>query len=328
MQKIKVLFIRPWKSSFIQNDLEILRKHFDVKVLDWKGIKNPRYSVELFRKILWADITFSWFAGPHAFWVTRLSKILGKKSIVVVGGYEVAKVPEIDYGAMLNPKSAHQVRYILKNADKILAVSKFSEDEILQYTHPKNVDLIYNGIDCDKFKPESKKENSVITVAYAISHDAIKVKGLKTFIKSAEYLPNTNFLVIGELLDSSAECLKTTASSNVEFCRFVPEGEVVKYYQKARVYCQLSFRESFGMSLAEAMACECVPVVTNRGALPEVVGETGVYVPYGDPKATAEAIKKALKLDKGKEARERIKRMFSLEKREKRLVSIIEDMGV
>jgi len=80
------------------------------------------------------------------------------------------------------------------------------------------------------------------------------------------------------------------------------------------------------MALAEAMACECVPVVTNNAALPEVVGDTGFYVPYGDSKATAEAIKRALKSDKGKEARERIKNMLSLEKREKELIKIIEKL--
>jgi len=30
------------------------------------------------------------------------------------------------------------------------------------------------------------------------------------------------------------------------------------------------------MALAEAMCCECVPVVTKKGALPEVVGDTGL----------------------------------------------------
>jgi glycosyltransferase involved in cell wall biosynthesis len=46
-------------------------------------------------------------------------------------------------------------------------------------------------------------------------------------------------------------------------------------------------------------------------------------VPYGDEKATAEAIKKALNSDKGKEARERIGNMFPLERREKELIEII-----
>ncbi|MFC1938017.1 glycosyltransferase, partial [Chloroflexota bacterium] len=87
-----------------------------------------------------------------------------------------------------------------------------------------------------------------------------------------------------------------------------------------------SYHESFGLSLAEAMACECVPVITGNAALPELVGDTGFYVPYGDPKATAEAIKKALKSDAGKKARERVKRLFPIESRQKALIKIIEGL--
>jgi len=53
-----------------------------------------------------------------------------------------------------------------------------------------------------------------------------------------------------------------------------------------------------------------VPVATRRYALPEVVGDTGFYAPYNDPKATAEAIKKASKSDKGIKIRKRIKNIF------------------
>jgi len=47
------------------------------------------------------------------------------------------------------------------------------------------------------------------------------------------------------------------------------------------------------------MLCECVPVVTKNGALPEVVGDTGFYVAYDDERDVAEGIKKALKSEKG-----------------------------
>jgi glycosyltransferase involved in cell wall biosynthesis len=83
----------------------------------------------------------------------------------------------------------------------------------------------------------------------------------------------------------------------------------------------------FVMAPAEGMACGCVPVVTDRGALPEVVGDTGFYVPYGDEKATAEAIKKALNSDKGKKSRDRIKKMVPIERREKDLKEIIKEMA-
>lgn len=315
------------ESSFIQNDLELLRKYFDVRVVDsifsiYKPKDALKTILNLMEGALWADVAFLWGADANAFWAVRLSKIFKKKSIVVVEGYEVAEVPELGYGAMLDKLSARKVKYVLKNANKVLAVSKFNKKEILKYTTSENVELVYNGIDCDKFNPKGEKEDLVITVG-STSKYRIKLKGLETFIKTAKLLPEIRFIVIG-LSDDTINYLKTLATSNVKFTGFLSQDNLIQYYQKAKVYCQLSYRESFGMSLAEAMLCGCAPVVTNNAALPEVVGDTGFYVPYSDLKATAEAIKKALRSDKGKEARERIKNMFTLEKREKRLINEME----
>ena len=90
----------------------------------------------------------------------------------------------------------------------------------------------------------------------------------------------------------------------------------------ARVYVQLSHAEAFGCALAEAMSCECVPVAVRRGALPEVVGDTGFYAPYADPYSTAHTIMKALNAD-GSSARKRIKQMFAVEKRELQLIKAL-----
>jgi len=322
--KTKILYITPPPyRSFLKKDAELLKKYYKIRVIIFDKL-SPPLIFKLFKGVLWADITFSWFADTHAFLAVLLSKLFRKKSIVVVGGYEVAKVPEIGYGALLNPKSARKVKYVLENADKVLAVSNFNKKEILEYMNLNNVKLVYNGVDITKFKPAIKKEDDLI-ITVAGRHPNIKLKGLDTFIKTARFLPEKKFVVIG-LSKDLVNNLEKVSTSNVTFAGFLLGRDLIQYYQKAKVYCQLSYRESFGMALAEAMACGCIPVVTNRGALPEVVGETGFYVPYGDPRATAEAIKEALKSDKGKIARERIKSMFPLERRERDLIGIIEEI--
>ena len=319
----KILFVYADLSSFVKTDLEILERHFDVEPVQWTRTRDVKNMLRIIWHILRTDLSFTWFAGGHAARVVFLSKLFGKKSIVVVGGYEVANVPEIGYGAMIDPKSARKVKYVLENADKILAVSKFNKNEILKYTSPENVELVHNGVDCDRFKPNDPKDaNLVITVGY-VDDFVIKRKGFETFVKSAKYLPNIKFVLIGKHRDRSIEHLKSVAPPNVEFTGFVSDEELLGWYQKAKVYCQLSMYESFGMTLAEAMACGCVPVAADCAALPEVVGDTGFYVPYGDPKATAEAIEKALQSDKGEEARERVKRLFPIERREKEIIDIV-----
>ena len=86
-------------STFKQSDLEILAKYFEVRVLRYGPVRHPfgiLLKVRVLKGVLWADLTYSWFAGEHAFWAAILSKVLRKKSIVVAGGGEVARVPEID----------------------------------------------------------------------------------------------------------------------------------------------------------------------------------------------------------------------------------------
>jgi len=83
--------------------------------------------LRVIRYILRTDLSFIWFAGGHAARVVFLSKRFRKKSIVVVGGYEVAKVPEINYGLMLNPKSDRRVKYVLENTDLVLTVDESSK---------------------------------------------------------------------------------------------------------------------------------------------------------------------------------------------------------
>ncbi len=328
-RKIRILFVRPSKSSFVQRDLELLRKHFSVRVVDFvlsrKNLKGTLTTVfSMVTGVLWADVTFSWFAAAHAFWAVRLSKMFKKKSIVVVGGYEVAKVPEIGYGALLNPKSARRVKYVLENADGVLTVDDSLKRDAIENlgVNGINIQTVPTGYDTEFWKPTRKKENFALTVAY-VNNSTIKRKGLETFIKAAEYLPEIKFVIVGPHLDNSIGKLKPTAGRNVEFTGFVSDDELIRYHQRAKVYCQLSRYEGLPNALCEAMLCECVPVGTKNSGIPTAIGDTGFYVPYGDPEATAEAIKEALNSDKGKQARERIKAMFPIERREKELVMII-----
>ncbi|WP_433460892.1 glycosyltransferase family 4 protein [Methanothrix sp.] len=251
---------------------------------------------------------------------------MGKRSAVVAGGYDVAYEPEIDYGQYTLPK--HKRMYadiVLRNADIILPVSEFTRSEVLARVRPKRIQLLYPGIDTDEFRPQGEKEDLVMTVASS-SGRVIRLKGLNSFIGAAALLPGVRFLVVG-LSEADREELQSKAAENVLLSGYETQEELLAHYQKAKVYCQLSYRESFGMALVEAMACGCAPVVTERGALPEVVGDTGYYVPYGNIRATAEAIEKALSSKRGLKARERVEEKFSLKKREQELRSLLEGLS-
>lgn len=91
----KIAFITFGFSSFMRQDYEILSKHYDVEHVNFAGISDI---LKIITAVRASDISYSWFADVWAFFAVVASKIFGKKSIVVVGGYDVANEQEMDYG--------------------------------------------------------------------------------------------------------------------------------------------------------------------------------------------------------------------------------------
>jgi glycosyltransferase involved in cell wall biosynthesis len=320
----KILFESATIYYFRKKDLEILKRHFEVTVFS-KSL-DPSFFAESVRKIMGIDIVFSWFATKRALYFALLSKLFRKRFILVSGGNDVVEMPEI--GFTFGFLRRLQVKTTLLLADRVLVFSDSSKASILELAPRANVETVYVGaIDTGIFRPDRPKEDLTVTVGI-VSWGNVERKGLNTFVKAAAYLPVEKFAVIGRWEDDSIDHLRSMSTPNVVFAGYLPLDELVEWYRRARVYVQVSLHEGFGIAVAEAMSCECVPVVTREGAIPEVVGDTGYYVPYGDPKATAEAIEKALRdEEKGKKARKRVIKLFSLERREKELVNVIKTLA-
>ena len=332
LKEKKVLFICPAPSSFIIKDIKILKKNFNVHVFKWDVTIDNKFAkiiniIKLAKEIFFVDIIFGWFLLDYAAYAAFFSKLFGKKTVIIVGGFDVACVQEINYGMMLNPKHINIARYALENCEKILTV-----DDGLKWDAIKNTGVMGNniitvptGYEYEIFIPKLEKENLVLTVCMGNDWARVRLKGLDTFVESAKFIPETTFLIVG-IQGEALEKLESLKSSNVMFMDPLPEEALIPYYQKAKVYCQLSMREGLPNALCEAMLCECVPVGTDVQGVRTAIGDAGFYVPYGDPKATAEAINMAMNSDKGKDARERIKNMFPASKREESLKKIIREL--
>ena len=323
---IKICFTGYSSSSFILNDFEILKKHFIVDFNESPERKSGiiswlKFIFRTIKKVKKSNITFCWFASWYSAIVVFFSKIFRKKSIVVIGGYDVAYAPEIKYGAFTNLKEKIPAKYVLRKADLLLPVSEFTKNEILKKVKPKNFKVVNNGIITESKHVE--KEKIIITIGQ-VTNKNIKLKGLDTFAKVASHFPDYKFVIIGKKENSIENELKKI-NKNIIFTGLIPHKDVLKWLNRSVVYCQLSYIESFGLGVAEAMSCGCIPVVTDRGGLLEVVGDIGFIVPYGDENSTVSAIKKALKVPDNfsKNAREEIVKKFSLKIREKKLVKII-----
>jgi glycosyltransferase involved in cell wall biosynthesis len=332
--KCTVLFVYTHLVSFVRKDLEILQKRFSVRKMNAVTFFVPRKGrdklvfFKLIKRILQADIVYSWFADLNAFFIVLLCRILGKKSVIVVGGYDVIYVPEINYGQLNSWWGRIRAKFVLEHATRILPFSYYAKDRVLSITRKSNVRMMPLGCDTEKFKPTGEEKKDLVITVCNVDQENVRRKGLKTFVESAKFWLNVKFALIGRQLDESVDYLRQLAPSNVEFVGYVSDEELVRWYQRAKVYCQLSYEEGEGAggALGEAMACECIPVVSEKAlALRETVASYGFYVPFGDARATAKAIGLVLQAppELGANVRKHIKE-FSIEKREHALTNLIE----
>jgi glycosyltransferase involved in cell wall biosynthesis len=320
-RKPRILITQNDPAPFVDRDAEILAKHFQVQSFLFRGKRSvPALAAHVAR----SKAVFSWSALGNATTAVLLSRIMRKKSLVVAGGWDVFYLPEIDYGAMKSKKRIRRTTYALKHADRVLAVSEFAKKGVLDWID-RDVDVVYNSVDTEKFRPSGEQKNLVITVAGINNLVRMKIKGLETFLEAARRMDDTEFGVSGRNSPEWDKKLREEAPKNTRIIGWSSQDELLSYYQEAKVYAQLSYHESFGVSLAEGMACGCVPVAANRSALPEVVGDTGFYVEYGDVDGTVEALHKALQSTRSQDCRNRVKNLFSSGIREDKLVRIVNE---
>jgi glycosyltransferase involved in cell wall biosynthesis len=74
----------------------------------------------------------------------------------------------------------------------------------------------------------------------------------------------------------------------------ISESALSEVYSQADVLLMPSLHEGFGLPVLEAMACGTPVVASNRGSLPEVVGDAGVLVEPTDHEVVGEAVSRVL----------------------------------
>ena len=90
---------------------------------------------------------------------------------------------------------------------------------------------------------------------------------------------------------------KLKLEKSVIFTGFIPEKDKKALFSGAKVFTLPSFWEGFGLDILNAMACGIPVVVSEKGSLPEVAGDAGIYVDPLSPKDIAIGLKKVLLAD-------------------------------
>lgn len=315
----------------------------DIAILNELGF-NVTIATSFYEIPLGCDLYFSWWASGSIFPLIK-ALISNKPIIVIAGGNEAMlyrdSVSREPLGYLATPwYKKLATRLCLRFADKVLVVSNFMVKDVISLG-AKSPIVVHNSINTKVFNI-SKSPRLYVTSIFNLDENVIKIKRGENFIRSIttvlHVFPDQKFIIIGSKNNAYQRLQKLTVElgieGNVDFIGSIDNSEVVKWLQSSKVYVQISDTETFGVAVAEAMSCGTPVVVSKQGALPEVVGDLGVYVDHNDCESVASGIIDLLEIsdkelhDFGFKARNRIVDNYSYENRKAKIQYIVAHMNI
>ena len=199
-----------------------------------------------------------------------------------------------------------------RRAARIITPSSSSRDQIVAAggIDSSKVHVVHHGVDNALFRPGRRRPRELLAGAgcdperpYVLYASVIHPRKNLTALREAMVglarrgLPHGLVLIAAappDRLDPSAleaEAVADLPGAPARVARFTDLGDddVAALMANASAFCLPSLMEGFGFTALEAMAAGVPVVVSDRGSLPEVVGDAGIVVP-----PTGDAVEEAL----------------------------------
>lgn len=287
-QHIFVLFIRPnsilpdWtlqKNVIIRTiKLRYLWTQVGLALETWKQFSGKNYL-----DILWVP--------AHTLPVWRNATVT---TVVTIHGLEYKWLKE--YHNFLQrwylPLSTY---YAARSADRVICVSQSTKRDLLVETHidPQKISVIYEGVEKGNalivgIHPYVLERYGLIDHRYVLFVGTVQprknlVALIEAFARLRVARPDLKLVIAGQTGWDYSEVLRAPTrlgiSDGVVFSGRVSDEVLRSLYLGALVYVQPSLTEGFGLPAIEAMRYGVPTIVSDGGALGEIVGGGGIIVP-------------------------------------------------
>jgi glycosyltransferase involved in cell wall biosynthesis len=223
------------------------------------------------------DICHCHFIIPTGVLALRLKKKFNLPYIITSHGSDV-----LGYNArfkLLYPFLVKIWKNILDNANKIISPSNFLKSEILKvYSNfnDKKIEVIPNGFDTNKFKPQEKKK-------YIFSSGRLLVnKGFQYLIKAVS---DNNIGYEVHIAGDGPMMVELRRLAEKSKTKIIFHGwldnngkEYKDLLEQSAIYVLASEKENASIALLEAMSAGCAVITTNVSGCPETVGNSGLLI--------------------------------------------------
>lgn len=211
----------------------------------------------------------------------------------------------------------------LKHSQEVITISSYTKGLLLDQLNGYSEDRIFLlpcAVDSERFKPKPKSE--YLMDKWQIKNDDKVILTIARLSKSEKYkgydkvmlalsqllnlpasqLPNFKYIIggSGDDMDRINGLIKDNGlEDKVILTGFIPDEEIVDYYNLCDVFIMPSKGEGFGIVFLEALACGKPVIAGNKDGSTDAVidGELGILVDPDNVDEIADAIIKVLKGD-------------------------------
>lgn len=287
---------------------------FDVKNKNFHTIVLPKYTKIKILRIFWEQLRLPFLLKKMNIdllhspgFVAPLIKTT--KSVVTIhdmtffSHQEKHTKSKVWYFKNMIPLSA-------KRADAIIADSDNTKKEISKYLEiPRSkITTVYLGVSKEFKQINKKNARAILRKKYSIENKFILFVGMieprKNLLKLVDAflhikVPLLKLVIVGQKGWHTKELFETIKELNLEnevlFPGYVPDGDLVLFYNAAEVFVYPSLYEGFGIPVLEAMACGCPVVTSNVSSLPEIAENAALLVNPLNVNELAKSVHKILK---------------------------------
>jgi glycosyltransferase involved in cell wall biosynthesis len=187
---------------------------------------------------------------------------------------------------------------LAKRVKAIFTPSEFVKQKVIQRFGVNDVIVTPNGVDLSRFHPEARQNTYEFPCKYILFVGSIQPrKNLAGLMKAWQAIKDDFkdiWLVVAGDAGHVFRTVKFFEDERIRFLNYVPEADLPGLYVQAELLVLPSFDEGFGLPTLEAMACGTPVIVSDGGALPEVVGEAGLIYELSKPDGLVQALQECL----------------------------------
>lgn len=230
----------------------------------------------------------------------------GVRSVVTIHDLIFMRYPEL-YPAMDRRIYFRKVRNAVRAADRIIAISRQTRDDILELTDAdeQKIRIIYQG--CHpwfhkKASPETlgnTRKKYDLPPAYLLYVGTIEErKDLLTIVRAIhEHHIDIPLVAVGRKTDYFGQVkryMEQHRVKNIFFHHHIDNADLPAVYQQAEAFIYPSRYEGFGIPVLEALNSGTPVITTRGGCLEETAGAGGLFMEPGNAEELAMLIKKIL----------------------------------